>query len=100
MDEAAENVAAADLRPGSLGTQSGVGRLKVEAAMRSDPVVVLGVRAEDALQVASTEDEDVVETLSSNGADPSLGERVRSRRTDGCLHHRESFRSEHFIERT
>jgi hypothetical protein len=82
MDESAENVAAADLRPGyRLGTRSGVGRLKVRAAMRSDPVVVLRVRAEDALQVASTEDEDVVETLSSNGADPSLSERVRPRRT-------------------
>src|SRR6266545_6367521 len=88
MDESAENVAAADLRPGyRLGTRSGVGRLKIEAAMRSDPVVVLGVRTEDALQVASTEDEDVVETLSSNGADPSLRERVRARRTDACLHH-------------
>jgi GrpB-like predicted nucleotidyltransferase (UPF0157 family) len=43
MDGSAENVAAADLRPGyRLGTRSWVGRLKVEAAMRSDQVVVLG----------------------------------------------------------
>jgi hypothetical protein len=82
-----------------LRRRSGIGRLKVETPMRSGPVVVLGVRAEDALQVATTEDEDVVETLSSNGPDPSLGERVRPRRTDGCLHRRKSFRSKHFIER-
>jgi hypothetical protein len=82
-----------------LGRRSGIGRLKVETPMRSGPVVVLGVRAEDALQVATTEDEDVVETLSSNGPDPSLGERVRSRHTDGCLHPRQSFRAEHFVER-
>src|SRR6266540_717209 len=101
MDESAENVVAADLRPGyRLGTRSGIGRLKVEAPMRSGPIVVLGVRAEDALQVAPAEDKDVVEAFSSNRADPSLGERVRPRRTDGCLHRRESFRSKHFIEGT
>src|SRR6266511_3467811 len=56
MDESAENVVAADLRPGyRLGTRSGIGRLKVEAPMRSGPIVVLGVRAEDALQVAPAE---------------------------------------------
>jgi hypothetical protein len=101
MDESAENVVAADLRPGyRLGTRSGIGRLKVEAPMRSGPVVVLDVRAKDALQVAPAEDKDVVEAFSSNIADPSLGERVRPRRTDGCLHRRESFRSKHFIEGT
>ena len=46
------------------------------------------------------ENEDVVEALSSSGADPLLRERVRPRRTDGCLHRREPFRSEHFIEGT
>jgi len=101
MDESAENVVAADLRPGyRLGTRSGIGRLKVEAPMRSGPIVVLGIRAKDALQVAPAEDKDVVEAFSSNRADPSLGERVRPRRTDGCLHRRESFRSKHFIEGT
>jgi hypothetical protein len=77
---------AADLRPRyRLGTRSGIGQLKVEAPMRSGPVVVLDVRAKDALQVALPEHKDVVETLSSNRADPSLGESVRPRRTDGCL---------------
>lgn len=98
MDESAENVVAADLRPGyGLGPRSRIGRSKVEATMRSGPVVVLDVRAEDALQVAPAEHEDGVETLSSNRADSALGERVRPRRTDGCLHRRDSFRSEHFI---
>jgi hypothetical protein len=34
--------------------------------MQPGPVVVIGVRAEDALQLALTEDEDMVEALSSN----------------------------------
>lgn len=99
MDESAQNVTATDDRPGHpFGEQSGIGRLKVQAPMRPGPVVVIGVRAEHAPQVASTENEDVVEALSSNCADPTLRERVRPRRPDGCLHHRESFRPEHLVE--
>lgn len=85
MHESAQNVTATDDRPGRLlGGQSGIGRLKVQAPMRPGPVVMIGVRTEDALQVASTKDEDVVEALSSNGADPTLRERVR----EGHRNHR------------
>jgi hypothetical protein len=60
---------------------------------------VLDVGAKDALQVTSAEDQDVVEALSSNGADPTLGERVRRRRSHGCLHDAEALGTEDLIER-
>jgi hypothetical protein len=40
--------------------------------MRSSSVVVLGIGAEDALQVTPAEDEEVVEALSSSDADPNV----------------------------
>jgi hypothetical protein len=48
VDESAQNIPEAHSWPGHrLRDQTGVGRLKVEAPMRSRLVVVLGVRAED-----------------------------------------------------
>ena len=44
------------------------------------------------------EDENVIEALSPDGADPAFGERVRPRRTDGGLHHRETFRPQDLVE--
>ena len=49
------------------------------APVRPGPVVVLGVRVQDALQMTPAEDQHVVEALPSNGADPTLRERIRSR---------------------
>ena len=81
VDQSAQNIAASDLRPGhGPRVQSGIGRLKVEASMRPAPVVVLNVGADHLLQVTPPEDEDVVETLPTNGANPALRERVRLRR--------------------
>jgi hypothetical protein len=75
-----------------------MGRLKVEGPMRPGPVVVLDVDADHALQVTPSEDEDVVETLLTNGAYPVLRERVRLRRPDGRPHYCQSFRSEDLVE--
>ena len=66
--------------------------------MRPGLVVVLRVRAEDALQVAPAEDEDVIQALPTNRPNPPLGERVRPRCADRRLHDRESFRAEHLVE--
>jgi hypothetical protein len=77
MDEPTQNIVAVDLRHGhGLRVQAGIGRVKVEAPMRSRPVVMLGVRAEDAKQMAHAEDENVVEALPSSTAD-----RARPRRS-------------------
>jgi hypothetical protein len=44
--------------------------------MRPGPVVVLGVRMQDTLQMAPAEDQHVVDALPSYGTYPSLRERV------------------------
>jgi hypothetical protein len=99
MDEPAQNIAAVDLPPGhSLRVQAGTGRVKGKCPVRSRPLVVLGVRA-DSQQVASAEDENVVQALPSSTADPTFGHSVRFRRADGRLHYREPIRSEDLIER-
>ena len=99
MDQSAQNVVAPYLRPRhGPRIQSGIGRLKVEAPMRPGPVVMLDVGPEHALQVTPAEDEDVVETLPTNGAYPALRERVRLRRPDGRPHYRQSFCSEDLVE--
>jgi hypothetical protein len=72
--------------------------VKVQAPMRSGSVVVLGVHAENALQVAPAEDEDVVETLSSNGADPALRDGIRLRGPSGRLHNGEALGPENLVE--
>jgi hypothetical protein len=99
MDEPAQNIAAVDLPPGhSLRVQAWTGRVKGKCPVRSRPLVVLGVRA-DSQQVASAEDENVVQALPSSTADPTFGHSVRFRRADGRLHYREPIRSEDLIER-
>jgi hypothetical protein len=101
VDESIEDIAPADPHPsGSLGSGFGIGRKKVNAPARPGPVVVIGVRGEDAQQVAPAEDQHVVEALSSNGADRALRERVRPRRTDGRLHDLESFRPQDLVKRS
>ena len=49
---------------------------ELEAAMRPGRVVVVEVLGEDRLQVAARENEQVVEAVLADGADPALGERV------------------------
>jgi hypothetical protein len=67
--------------------------------MRPGPVVVVGVRVQDVLQVTPAEDQHVVEALSSNGADPTLRERVRPGCPDGRLHDAEALGPEDLVER-
>ena len=84
MNESAEDIAPPDPRRGRVSCKRRIGRLKVEAPMRSRSIVVLHVFAENTQQVASAEDEDVVETLSSGSADPAFRDGVRPRRANGC----------------
>jgi hypothetical protein len=75
VDEAAEDVAPPeDL--GAVASRIGPRRVKVEAAMRASPGVAIDVLGEDRLQVASAEDQQVVEALSADSA-PSV-RRTRS----------------------
>ena len=77
MNEPAEEIPPSDSRASyCFHRASGIGRSKVNAPVRPGPVVVLGVRVQDTLQMAPAEDQYVVEALSSDGADPTLRERV------------------------
>ena len=52
-------------------------------AVRSSAVVVTDVFAEDVIELASAEDQQPVEALPADAADPALHVRVRVRRPDG-----------------
>src|SRR6516165_1141504 len=77
VDEPADDIASAD-GAGQVGGGGGRPRWgELEAAMRPGRVVVVEVLGEDRLQVAARENEQVVEAVLADGADPALGERVR-----------------------
>src|SRR6266566_2303940 len=59
-----------------------IGCLEVERAVRPPVVVMAHVDAEDVLELAATDDQQPVETLSADAADPALDVRVRIRRPD------------------
>jgi len=101
MNEPAEDVSPSNSRVGAPSAEAaGTRRSKVNAPVRPGPVVVLGVRLQDTLQVTPAEHEDVVEALSSYGADRTLRERVRPRCLNGCLHDAEALGPEDFVERS
>ena len=64
--------------PACLGELDGpdVRRILVERKMRASPVIVGEVAGQDAAQVAFAENQDVIQTLASDRADESLGERI------------------------
>jgi hypothetical protein len=73
MNEPAEDVSPSDSRANhSFRRDRVIRRSKVDAPVRPGPIVVFGVRVQDVLQVTPAEDQQVVEALSSNGADPTL----------------------------
>jgi hypothetical protein len=67
VDEPAEDVASADY-PASVAGIHGLRRIKVESAMRPSAIVVTDVLGEDRLEVASAEDQEVVQAFFSHGA--------------------------------
>src|SRR5919106_4559797 len=58
------------------------------------------VGLEDALEVATGEDEQPVEALGPNGSDPSLTESIGTRSPDGSADHLQPLGCEHVIEGT
>ena len=55
--------------------------------MRPVRVVVVGVDAQEAFEMAPSEDEDPIETVTVDGAHPALGERVRVRSVSWVISH-------------
>lgn len=58
------------------------GRFETKGAMRSVGVVVLHVDPEDVLELSAAYDQDPVETVAADRADPALREGVRVRRPE------------------
>src|SRR5919106_2614357 len=61
-------------------------------------VVVVAVDAEHMLEVAAAEDEDAVEAVGADGADPALGVGVRVRRLDGRADQLDALAPEDLVE--
>ena len=61
--------------------------------MRSVLVVVLAVDAEHVLEMPSAEDQDPVEAVGANRANPALGVGIRVRRLDRRADHSDALRS-------
>jgi len=86
VDEAAEQVAPVHAGQWRLWVASGnrrgarLGRLQVERAVRPPAVVVAHLDAEHVLELAAAENQEPVEALAADAADPALDVRVRVRR--------------------
>jgi hypothetical protein len=99
VDESAEKIATLEVI-GRIQRRwvAAVGRQEVERAMWPVLVVVAAVDAEHVLEVAAAEDEDAVEALRAEGADPALGVSVRVRRLDRRADHPDALRAEDLVE--
>src|SRR6266540_3251236 len=73
-------------------------REEVERAVWPVLVVVAAVNAEHVLEVAAAEDEDSVEAISAESADPALGVSVRVRRLDRRVDHPDALTPEDLVE--
>jgi hypothetical protein len=71
---------------------------KPERSMRTMPVVVLDIDPQDLLQVALSYDQEPVQALGADRADPSLGVRVRPGRLHRRHQHLATFGAEHVVE--
>jgi hypothetical protein len=84
MEQATEQVLSMHAAPAVLADkgQSGAGvrRLKLERPVCSVPVVVLDIDTEDLLQMAAPNDQQPIQALGADGADPPFCGGVRGRR--------------------
>jgi hypothetical protein len=105
VDETAEEIPAVHASQRRRVTSSrgdGGSRLwrpKVERAVWPPAVVVAHVDAEHALELAATNDQESVEALATDAADPALDVRVRVRRPDWRPDDPDVFACEDGIER-
>jgi hypothetical protein len=71
---------------------------ELERSVRPVAVVIVDVGVEHALEVSSAEEQDPVETFTSDGADEALGVGVRLRRAYRCADHLDPFAPEDLVE--
>jgi hypothetical protein len=80
VDDAAENVVTEDLAvAGGRGPQAGEWLVELNAAVRPTLVVMADVLDEHGLEMSLRDNEEVVETVLSDGPHESLGKGVRLR---------------------
>jgi hypothetical protein len=101
VEEAAETIAT--LHQTSIGEDDGIrrqtGRPLSKTLMWPGVVVVLDELAEDMFEVSAAEDQQVVEALAANGANPALGEGVRARAPVGSPEYPDTFGAEDLVKR-
>jgi hypothetical protein len=66
--------------------------------MRAVVIAVSGVLDQHLLEMSAPEDEEPIGALSADGPDESLGERVRSWCSNGCLDDPDPLRAKHLVE--
>ena len=103
VEEAAEAVASPDLASrgpsGGERGRHGLRSFESETAVGPVDVVMADVLVQHGLELAPADDQDPVEALPSEGADPAFADRVGHGCPHGGLDHPEAFRTEHRVER-
>ncbi len=61
--------------------------------------VVADIDRKDSFQVPTVDDQEPIETLAADGADPPFGERVRARRAYGCADRPDAVGAEDLVKR-
>ena len=89
VEESAEQVVSMHLAWLAVADDAQIGgwirRFQSERSVRTMGIVVGGVDPQDLLQMASSDDQQPVQALGADGANPALGVGVRV----GCLHRRQ-----------
>jgi hypothetical protein len=103
VQEAAESVASANVSLTGRGAGRGGfwdRRLLAECAVWPVRVVVVRGFAQHALKMPMRDDQDPIETLTPDAADPALRMRFRLRRRDRCANHADPFQAEKGVARS
>jgi hypothetical protein len=66
--------------------------------MRPMAVVMVDIDAQHLLELSPADDQDPVEAVPADGADPAFGERVRLRGPERCADDLDAFASEGLVE--
>ncbi len=100
VNKAAEHVVASDLERRGIGADSVYWDryLKLDSSMRALAVVVVGIFAQDSLEVATPKDKRPVQALGANRPDPAFCEGISPRRSDWRLDHSDPLGAEHFVK--
>jgi hypothetical protein len=99
VDDPAEDLATLDPVLGHVdGFKPGSRRRMAQGPVRTSPIVMINLSAEDSPAMAFAENQEPVQTFSACAAHPSLADGVDPRRADRGLDDPQPFTAEHLIE--